>query len=97
MVILIVIMFAFAAGLTKVYEATERSPENVMVLDAFGSFGRCLRTTYWALFGLINLDTLDVSGYRAETIQSIGEIMFGLYMVRWCLPRGHNPWFFEAA
>lgn len=79
--ILIVIMFAFAAGLTKVYQAVEPLPANQPALAALGSFPRSLRTTYWALFGLVSVDTLHVSGNHAPFIETIGQLTFGLYMV----------------
>lgn len=75
-------MFAFAAGLTKIYESVDAShPDNEAVLNAFGSFGRSFRTTYWAIFALVELDALNVSGARADTVEVIGEMTFGLYMV----------------
>eukprot|EP00045_Choanoeca_perplexa_P009987 m.99587 g.99587 ORF g.99587 m.99587 type:complete len:744 (+) comp15102_c0_seq4:62-2293(+) len=79
--ILLVFVVAFSAGLTKLYESVEDIPENEEVLAAFGNFGACLRTSFWALFGLIELGTLTVEGRFAQRIQATGEIVFGIYMV----------------
>jgi hypothetical protein len=65
----------------QIYEGVERLPENELVLDAFGSFGACMRTNFWALFGLVELENLTVTGEHANAIQALGEIVFGLYMV----------------
>ena len=44
---------AFAAGIAKVYESAEELDPDAA--DAVGSFGRCLRTLFWALFGTVSL------------------------------------------
>lgn len=81
LVLLLVIVFAFAAGLTKIYEATPDTADNHDALIAFGSLERSLRTTFWALFGLVDFEKLAVTGYRATSIQVLGEVVFGVYLV----------------
>jgi hypothetical protein len=73
----------------QLYESVEDIPANEEVIAAFGSLGACLRTSFWALFGLIELSTLTVEGKNSQRIQVTGEMVFGVYMVG-CQNVGEN-------
>eukprot|EP00049_Salpingoeca_infusionum_P005248 m.90186 g.90186 ORF g.90186 m.90186 type:complete len:781 (-) comp12910_c1_seq1:133-2475(-) len=79
--ILIVFMFSFAIGLTKIHQSVENIPENEEVISMFGSFGQTMRTLFWSIFGLVELPSLAVSGDGAKTIQTLSELLYGVYMV----------------
>eukprot|EP00056_Hartaetosiga_gracilis_P013278 m.219108 g.219108 ORF g.219108 m.219108 type:complete len:652 (+) comp13821_c0_seq16:543-2498(+) len=80
--ILVVFVFSFAVMVTKIYQSADDSVvTNAAAIDAFATVDESLRTMFWSIFGLVDVDLLSVDGHRGSTITLIGEIVYGCYMI----------------
>eukprot|EP00055_Hartaetosiga_balthica_P001911 m.2248 g.2248 ORF g.2248 m.2248 type:complete len:771 (+) comp1742_c0_seq1:59-2371(+) len=80
--ILVVFVFSFAVAATKIYQSADSAiPSNGIAISSFATVDESLRTMFWSIFGLIDVDVLSVDGWRGGTITRIGEVVYGCYMV----------------
>ena len=67
----------------QVFEHLEDIPVNEPAIEAFGTFQSALRSTFWAIFALVELDMFSaIDGERGNEVRVVGELLFGAYMVR---------------
>nr|XP_006821754.1 PREDICTED: short transient receptor potential channel 5-like [Saccoglossus kowalevskii] len=91
--IFFLMLLAFAVGLTQLYkfyasdssfacitENIEDSGAKYRCTHPFDGLMQTVRTLYWSLFGLIDLEVLSVEADHSFTV-SVGELTFALYHV----------------
>ncbi|XP_077985486.1 short transient receptor potential channel 5-like [Glandiceps talaboti] len=90
LVIFFLMLLAFAVGLTQLYKFYDSDSSWACIdekeffdskfecREAFDGIVNTMRTLFWSLFGLIDLDVLNVDADHSFTV-SVGEFAFALY------------------